>query len=443
MTEKRPRNPKKETDESPPPKEVHSMVLPRFMQYLNSTTTRTNLLYGGAGSGKSYAIAQFFCKRLLTIPGLKMLITRKFSTTMRTSVYGLCKEIMESWQAPYLELKSAMVLADINRQSAIYFKGLDKPEKFRSSDFNCAWMEEVFECTSDDYMHVDLCCRRAGRIPNQIFLSCNPVDARGWVITEIVNKAGVDPDISVMHSTYKDNPILPDAFIKMLEGLAERDENFYRIYTLGLPGILKNVIYHNYDTISFNDMPEYVKSNAPHSFGLDWGFNNPLAFVAVWEVDGEYYIHELLYQSGMTNRDFIDWLETMEISRSVPIRCDPSRPENIEELCRSGYNAVKANNRVIEGLDFLKGHFLHVSGESENILKEIQRYSYIETRDKEVLEEPVKAFDHAMDSMRYAIFQGGDVRPFKMTMPDKSSFIPKSLPSMYDSDQIPSMVKRR
>lgn len=51
----------------------------------------------------------------------------------------------------------------------------------------------------------------------------------------------------------------------------------------------------------------------------------------------------------------------------------------------------------------IKGCRLIITRSSENLIREIQNYRWKKDKNDKVLEEPVKADDHAVDSLRYAI----------------------------------------
>ncbi|MES2733572.1 MAG: phage terminase large subunit, partial [Bacteroidota bacterium] len=59
--------------------------------------TRYNVLYGGGGSGKSEFIAQRLLNQCLTNKGYQYAIIRKNASTLRNSVYQLCKNIVGRW----------------------------------------------------------------------------------------------------------------------------------------------------------------------------------------------------------------------------------------------------------------------------------------------------------------------------------------------------------
>ena len=59
------------------------------------------------------------------------------------------------------------------------------------------------------------------------------------------------------------------------------------------------------------------------------------------------------------------------------------------------------------GILFTKAKRLHFHGESENLKKEARSYKWKETKNGELLDEPLKFRDHLMDALRYALFTYG------------------------------------
>ena len=131
-----------------------------------------------------------------------------------------------------------------------------------------------------------------------------------------------DQGITVIKSTYKDNPFLDKDYIRMLENSINEDENFYRVYVLGEWGKLENLIYRNYKVIP--ELPEM--DGAKWAYGLDFGLVNPSAILKVYLYDGRFYLEERLYKSGLTNSDIIEFLSHEE---KGDIYADPSAKQMI------------------------------------------------------------------------------------------------------------------
>lgn len=370
--------------------------LDTFVDFFESHTKRINAIYGGAGSGKSVSTAQEICLKLIEENDIRILVTRKTLPSLRISAYILVREVLSQMGVPYELNKAEMVITHGDNQ--IFFKSLDDPEKVKSAEFNYIWVEEATEIGKDDLIQLNLRLRRQnGNGPNRIYLTFNPVDSYHHLITDIVQ--GTRPEVSVHHSTYKDNrKFLSPEYINELEGLINQDENFYRVYALGEPGVLKNVIYSNYEIIT--TWP--LKSNET-IYGLDFGYNNPSSLIEISWYDNNPVIRELLYESNLTNDDLIKRMESLNLEKNLPIYADAAEPQRIQEIRRKGYNIYPADKSVKDGIDAVKRFRLRILQDSVNVIGEIRGYKYREDKDGHVLEDPVKFRDHAMDAIRYAI----------------------------------------
>jgi len=366
-----------------------------LLEWLTETKKRINLLVGGAGSSKSYSIAQHIIHKAYTERNRQILVTRKTLPSLRITAYKLILELLHAYDLPHDLNRSEFVIRMPNG-SEILFKSLDMPEKIKSSEFNYIWVEEATEINLDDFRQLDLRLRRRTDGTNQMFLSCNPISKLNWIYSELVEQQ--KEDVAVHISTYKDNPFLSQIYIDRLEGLRHQDQNYYKIYALGEWGMLENIIYSNYDLI------EQTPENPDETiYGLDFGFNNPSAMVRIDIKDNEHYVQEVLHKSRLTNTDLIGEIKQIGIASS-PIYADNAEPARIEEMNKEGLYTYPAEKDVQDGIDYVKRHRLHITKDSVNLLKEIMSYKYREDKDGNVLEEPVKFNDHLMDAMRYALY---------------------------------------
>ena len=81
---------------------------------------------------------------------------------------------------------------------------------------------------------------------------------------------------------------------------------------------------------------------------------------------------------------------------------DSARPDVIEDLRRIGYNAKPARKEVTEGINSVKSYKLILDKSSINLIKEMRNYKWKSSGDN-ILDQPVKLYDDAMDALRYAI----------------------------------------
>jgi phage terminase large subunit len=372
-----------------------------FHEFLEQSTARVNVIYGGGGSGKSRAIAQYLFKKFIAEQDKRFLILRKTRPSLRDSVYHLMlHDVMPEYgfstygQGITLD-KTTLTLT--YGKNEMEFRGLDDPEKKKSADYNYVWMEEATDFNRDDFQKMMLYLRRKhGKNEiNQMFLSFNPIDQFHWVITDILH--GSRDDVAINHSTYKNNRFLPAESAQEYENLVNQDENLYRIYTLGEPGILKNTIFTNYQV--FREAPPIFEDVI---YGLDFGYNNPTALIGVGFKENNIYPMELIYESHLTNAELIQRMKHFKIGKA-PIYADASEPARIDEIARAGYNILPADKSVTDGIDAVKRCKIFLNPDNVNILAEIKGYKYREDKNGHVLEEPVKFRDHSLDALRYAV----------------------------------------
>ena len=139
-------------------------------------------------------------------------------------------------------------------------------------------------------------------------------------------------------------------------------------------------------------------------FGLDIGFNHPMALVEISDIDGVIYARERIYESNMTIPDLLKRFSDLQVPKNKEIYVDSARPDVVEDLRRAGYNAKLANKAVKEGIDAVKSLQLIVDRNSHNLIKELRNYKW-KTNGDITLDEPVKLWDDACDALRYVMFQ--------------------------------------
>lgn len=356
---------------------------------------KTIVNVGGAGSSKSYSIAQLLIEKLCQEEHKTIGVCRKTFPALRMTAYRLIIDLLKDYGIydPDRHNKTSNTYSHGN--NIIQFFSLDEAEKIKSANFSYIWMEEANEFTYEDYTILKLRLREPiseGEI-NQMYLSLNPIDAHGWIPTRLLQETGVE----VVHSTYQDNPYLSRDYVKTITDLIHQDANFYKIYALGEWGLIQRRIYTNYKVIP--ELPDMVE--AKWCYGLDFGLVNPSAIVKVYWLGDKFYLEERLYKSGITNKDIIEFFTHEERG---DIYADPSAKQMIEEIFRAGFSAYEAHKDVKDGIDLCQRQTLSVPESSVNLIKEIQSYQWKEDKDGHVITEPIKFNDHLMDAMRYAIY---------------------------------------
>lgn len=252
---------------------------------------------------------------------------------------------------------------------------------------------DILYCNEANLLNRQIYTQLALRTREMIFIDYNPADETSYVY-ELADA----PGNILIHSTYKDNPYLTRQQVNEIEALQYADQNLWKVFGLGLRGTSSESIYTHYKVCK--EMPR----KGERFFGLDFGYNVPTSLSEIEFHEGGNYVDEWLYETKLTTGDLIERLKALDVKRNDELFCDNAEPKTIEELTRAGFNAKPADKDVTEGIRKVKSMPLYITERSVNILKEIKSYKWKVDKDGNVLDEPVKFMDHAMDGIRYGIF---------------------------------------
>ena len=90
-------------------------------------------------------------------------------------------------------------------------------------------------------------------------------------------------------------------------------------------------------------MPEH----GVETYGMDFGFtNDPTTLTRVLETDDAFYLDELIYQTGLLNRDIVSRMESLGLKKNYDkIIADSAEPKSIHEIALAGFNILPAQKR--------------------------------------------------------------------------------------------------
>jgi phage terminase large subunit len=354
--------------------------------------TRFIVNQGGSRSSKTYSICQKYILKLLNENKKVMTIARKTTPALKTSVMMDFFEILINWNLYNPKYHNKSENTYILNGNLVQFIGLDNPQKKRGSKRNYLWMNEANEFNLEDYRQL------AMRTTEDINLDFNPSDEFHWIYDEVLEKK----EVTVIKSTYKDNPFLEQTIIDEIESYKDIDENYWRVFGLGERGVSGATIYTHWQYAD-----ELPVSYDREVYGIDWGINHPTVVTQIREKDGEYYVNEVFYASKHTNKEFL--LKAKElIPYNAEIIADGEDLNRVNEMYAEGWRYIKTANKnagsVRRGIGKIQTNKIFITKASTNIIKEIKSYKWKVDRDGKITDaEPVKINDDGMDSMRYAL----------------------------------------
>lgn len=364
----------------------HTPVFAWNHEALNNINKRFVINQGGSRSSKTYSLCQLVIVYCLMNPGKLVSIVRKSFPSLRASVMRDFIEVMKELEIYKLsEHHKTENMYNFSNGSSIEFFAVDDEQKLRGRKRNVLWANEANELTFEEFNQLNM------RTTDKLIFDFNPSDNEHWLY-ELMNRN----ETILIKSTYKDNPFLTEDIVKEIENLIAVDENYYKIYALGEKPVPTTRIYNHFQTY------ETIQTYDDVVYGLDFGFNHPTALVKVYIKDNSYFIEEVIYKQFLTSTDLVDLFNQVGVDRNKYIYADYARPEIIQELRRAGYNIKEANKEVKPGINSVKSSLVYINKNSSNVMKEYRMYSW-KSKGEQILDEPVKLNDDAMDAIRYAI----------------------------------------
>jgi len=377
--------------------------------------TRTQVFYGGSGSGKSVFLSQ---RAVLDVAGggRNYLICRDVGRTIRKSVFNEVRKAIADFRLIKLFTvnKTEMIITCANGYQ-IMFSGLDDAEKIKSITpqrgvITDIWIEEATETDRDTIK--SLYKRQRGGsddTPKRLTLSFNPIIKTHWIYEDYFStvawaddqNAYMGDDVSILKTWYIHNRFLTGADIHDLEH--EQDDYYYQVYTLGNWGVLGNVIFTNWETRDLSAMAAQFTNTRN---GLDFGFSSDPAAVTRSHYDrktGTIYVFDELYERGLTN-DRLGADVVQLVGREL-VTCDSAEPKSIAELRIAGVTAQpskKGKDSVMHGIQWLQQQKIIIDSRCIDHRNEFTQYQWKKDRDGNYLRQPVDKHNHLIDALRYA-----------------------------------------
>ena len=378
-----------------------------YYPWLENYRHRYEVYYGGAGSGKSVFIAQKLLVKAINRKR-KVLVIRKYGTTIRDSVFQLVIDTLKKWEIyEYCKINLSTFTIILPNGSVFLFKGLDDSEKIKSiTDITDIWCEEATELSLDEFTQLDLRLRALVE-DLQIFCSFNPVSKANWVYKKwfapdaVYDKA----QTFILHTTYKDNRFLPAAYIAALEDKINTNPTYYKIYVLGEFGTFEGLVITNWRKEEFDHME--LAQRLEHRAGIDLGWTDPSAIIdTLYDRNNRtIYVFNEFYKSGQQLSQLAEAIKNMNLARTK-LYVDSAEPRSIQYFRNNQINAVaaqKGQDSVKAGIMFLQDCLIIVHPRCTSFITELENFSYIKSKvTGEYTEETTHEWSHAIDACRYA-----------------------------------------
>jgi len=393
-----------------------------FLSIFN-TKCRYIHLWGGRGRGGSFTATQFALQLITSRNYFRGYFMREIFNDIRASLWQDLKDRIEEnedlEENDFAFNDSSMIVTYLPTGNTITGKGFKKSSGNRTAKLKSlagathVFVEEAEENSETEFRQLDDSLRTTKADP-KIVMVFNPPHKNHWLIRRWYNleeddnkgyyKAIPKPnnDLLSIHSTYRDNEENLNAqFVYNLKNYQSSDPDYYFTMVDGLitEGV-KGRIFRNWQRI--DTMPNSYKKE----YGLDFGFNDPVALIEKEEHNNKLYVKQLIYERGMTNRDISDRMTKLGISKSALIVADSAEPKSIVELKGYGWNVVEATkgaDSIVNGLKNIKQFELYLCADSVDFWTEYDNYAWALDQHKNPTNEPIDTYNHLMDALRYSM----------------------------------------
>lgn len=370
--------------------------------------SRYQVLWGGAGSGKSHIVARKILYRILKESDAhhNFLVIRKVDRTIKRSVFKLIRNIISRWKLTdqfEVNLTDKTITYKLNG-SQIMFSGLDDVEKLKSIEgVTSIWCEEATELTQEDFEQLDLRLRGEHGCLKQIILTLNPISEQHWIKRIFFD----DPmqGVFTLHTTYLDNAFIDDEYKMVMENKKKTNPRYYNIYALGNWGTAEGLVFSNATARLIR--PEEI-DGLQCVQGLDFGYtNDPTAFSQSY-VDMKarrLYVYDGFYEKGMSNAQIAQAIKDKQAHKHKTV-ADSSEPKSIDYIKGKAVRiepAAKGRDSVTAGIDFLLEFEIIVNAHLVEFMTEFQNYSWALDKEGKPTNKPVDDFNHFIDSLRYSV----------------------------------------
>lgn len=363
-------------------------------------TARIFVNQGGTSSGKTYCIMQRLISIAVNEPATIITVAGQDLPNLKVGAMRDTETIFSDseWLQGFFTWNRSDYTIKGQNGSLIEFKSYDGEQDAKNGKRDYLFINEANGITYGIYWQLAIRTRR------QIFIDYNP-SARFWVHEQVLGREGV----KLIISDHRSNMFLTDEEHRRIEGIS--DPELWKVYARGKTGSITGLVFSHFNVV--DDLPPMDEWKVS-AWGLDWGFSaDYTALVHLVLAHGEIWTDEVIYRTGMTNPDIAQAMKEAGLTGRDEIVADSAEPKSIAELNRMGYfikPCKKGADSISNGIDILKRYTWNVTRRSAGLRKELLAYKWKTDRNGDMTNQPIDAFNHAIDAVRYAASETLGVR---------------------------------
>lgn len=383
------------------------MILSPWQNEVASDLHRFRVIVVGRRAGKTALAVEEIKGKAIYRPNKIAYVATTFAQARDIAWEELKKQLKPVFACPpnesRLEIKTK---TQSGGESVITLRGWESIETLRGLSFDFLVIDEVasmrdFWSSWQEVIRPTLADRKG-----EVMFLGTP---KGFNhLYDLYNLQNKDSDYKSFHFTSYDNPHIPKEEID--KAREEMSETRFAQEFLADFRKVEGLVYKEFarERHLYDKLPENVHYD--HIGGVDFGYTNPCGVTHIYrDSNGNYFVDEEWYQKGRTENQIADYVLSCKFNAVYP---DPENPSAISVLAQKGVpikEVIKGKGSVKTGInkvrDLLKQNKLKINKRCINLISEFESYSYPDYLiGGSEPEEPVKEFDHLLDSLRYVIF---------------------------------------
>ena len=390
---------------------------------------RANIWQGAVRSGKTFSSILAYCMKIATWdgPGVHVITGRNKDSIFRNFFTPIISTPELAWLAKAINYRQGAPTAKILGKPVSIVGANDQSAetKIRGATVALAYADEV-TVLPDSFFRMLL--SRLSLDGSQLLGTTNPDSPYHWLKTDYLDRLDELHDWRNFNFTLDDNPALSEEYKESLK--AEYTGLWYKRFILGQWVAAEGAVYDMWNptehVIPWENIPPIRQTLA---VGMDYGTTNPTdaVMLALGVDDRLYAVDEWRatktqgnLTDAQTSEQFRNWLyQTRHLpdrhynrdkyaDRPRHIIVDPAAGSFKVQLYEDGLRNIRnADNNVAYGIKLVgslrsEGK-LKISNRCKWLLKEFPSYVWDPKATEQGQDKPIKANDHALDALRYAL----------------------------------------
>lgn len=390
------------------------------------------LITGGRASGKTTQVSSFLERLTFELgqtPEGKRVAHQILYTryTMVSANISVIPEFMEKIERDGTERYFYKTKTDVLNTATgarVMFRGIHTSSGNQTAKLKSIFglttfvVDEAEEWTSEREFETIMLSLRQQGLHNRVIVVMNPTDSNHFIYQRYIKdthktvlfdgvpvQISTHPSVLHIHTTYLDNlQYLTADFLHGVQEMKRTNPEKYAHVVMGQwSDVAEGAVYKTWGVCE--TFPANARGVAR---GLDFGYTNDVSACVkcgeVYTAEGvDLYLDEQFYKTGMLVGDLI---QALKEERSM-VYADSADPRLIDEIALGGvliYGAQKYSGSIIAGIEKIKDYqHIFVTRRSHNLQDELRNYTWDTDKDGHYVNQPIDAYNHALDAARYYI----------------------------------------